>query len=149
MLGYWNNPEETARALRGGWLRTGDIGRFDADGYLYLLDRKKDMIIVGGSNVYGSEVEEALARHPAVAEVAVVGTPLADEGEEVTAVVVLKAGARATLEELRLCCEGQLAPYKHPTRLVTVDSLARTSVGKLDKAGIRKPFWHGRARLIN
>lgn len=149
MLGYWNNSEETAKALKGGWLHTGDVARFDEDGYLYLLDRRKDIIIVSGSNVYGSEVEEALNGHPAIAEVAVVGAPSEDDGEEVVAVVVLRDGGTVSLEELRQRCEGLLARHKQPTRLVIADALARTSVGKLNKAEIRKPFWQGRDRMIN
>ncbi|MFD0672892.1 class I adenylate-forming enzyme family protein [Cohnella sp. GCM10027633] len=149
MLGYWNNPEETSNALRNGWLHTGDIGQFDKDGFLYLLDRKKDIVIVGGSNVYGSEVEEALSTHPAIEEVAVIGTPLPDDGEEVTAVIVVKEHAELSLEELRVWCAGRLAVYKLPTRLAITDTLARTSVGKLNKAEIRKPYWQGRMRMIN
>ncbi len=148
MLGYWNNPEETNKALRGGWLYTGDIGTFDDDGYLYLLDRKKDLVIVGGSNVYCSEVEEVLARHPAIAEVAVVGAPLPDEGEEVTAVVVLREGAGLTLADIKAFCRDHLASHKIPSRLDFAESLPRTSFGKLNKPEIRKPYWLGRPRMI-
>jgi long-chain acyl-CoA synthetase len=149
MLGYWHNPEVTTNALRNGWLHTGDLGRFDEDGYLYLLDRKKDMIIVGGSKVYCSEVEEVLSRHPTILEIAVIGTPLSEEGEEVTAVVTLKSNLEITLEEVAQYCFNQIAPYKIPTRLEIVESLPRTSVGKLNKAEIRNQFWSGRTRMIN
>jgi long-chain acyl-CoA synthetase len=134
MLGYWNNPEETSKSLRNGWLHTGDIGRLDQDGFLYLLDRKKDMIIVGASNVYCSEVEEILSKHPSILEVAVIGTPLSDEGEEVTALVILKSNSSLTLEALKPFCLPYLASFKIPTRLELIDTLPRTSVGKMNKA---------------
>lgn len=149
MLGYWNNPEETDKAIRNGWLHTGDLGRFDEEGYLYLLDRKKDIIIVGGSNVYCSEVEEVLSKHPSIVEIAVIGTPLSDEGEEVTAVVALRKESVLTLKEIKQFCLQQIAEYKIPTRLEIVEALARTSVGKLNKTAIRKQFWLGRTRMIN
>lgn len=148
MIGYWNNPEETNKALRNGWLYTGDLGRFDEDGYLYLLDRKKDMIIVGSSNVYCSEVENVLSKHPAIREIAVIGTPLLEEGEEITAVVVLRPESLLTLEEIELFCHGQIAPYKIPTRLEIVQSFPRTSVGKLNKAEVRKKFLSEGTRMI-
>ncbi|MWC29799.1 class I adenylate-forming enzyme family protein [Paenibacillus sp. MMS18-CY102] len=141
MLGYWNNVEETAKTLRDGWLYTGDLGRFDEDGYLYLLDRKKDLIIVSGSNVYCSEVEEVLSKHPSIREVAVIGTPLPDEGEEVAAVVTLKPRSSITLNELQQFCSPYLADYKWPTRLEIVEALARTSVGKLNKSAMKSQYW--------
>lgn len=149
MLGYWNNPEETNKAIRDGWLYTGDLGRLDEDGYLYLLDRKKDMIVVGGSNVYCSEVEEVLGKHPVIIEIAVIGTPLSDDGEEVTAVIVLKKQSSLTLDNIKHFCFQHLAEYKIPTRLEIVETLARTSVGKIDKQAIKKQFWLGRSRMIN
>jgi acyl-CoA synthetase (AMP-forming)/AMP-acid ligase II len=144
MLGYWNNPEETSKTIRDGWLYTGDIGRFDEDGYLYLLDRKKDIIIVNGSNVYCSEVEEALSKHPFILEIAVVGTPLPEEGEEVTAVVILKSDRKLTLDGVKRFCFNQLAAFKIPTRLEIADAFPRTSVGKINKAEIRKHYWGGK-----
>lgn len=149
MLGYWQNSDETNKVLRNGWLYTGDIGRFDEEGYLYLLDRKKDMIIVNGSNVYCSEVEEVLSKHPSILEIAIVGTPLSEEGEEVTAVLIPKSSSEVTLSGLKEFCQNKLALYKIPTRLELVDSLPRTSVGKLNKTEIRKQYWTGRTRLIN
>ena len=107
MRGYRNRPEETAEALRDGWLYTGDIGEFDADGYLYIRDRKKDMVIVGGYNVYPREVEEVLFMHPAVQDAAVVGVPDAYRGETLVAFVVLRHGARAGVEELLAHCRDQ------------------------------------------
>ncbi|MCR8846588.1 acyl--CoA ligase [Paenibacillus sp. SC116] len=149
MLGYWNNTEETQKAIRNGWLYTGDLGKFDEDGYLYLVDRKKDMIIVNGSNVYCSEVEEVLCTHPSIREIAVIGTPLPDEGEEVTAVVTLNKKSWITLSELQQYFYRKLASHKVPTRLEIIDNLPRTTVGKLNKAAIRKKFWAGRTRMIN
>ncbi|WP_054026403.1 class I adenylate-forming enzyme family protein [Bacillus sp. FJAT-28004] len=149
MLGYWNNQEETNKTLRNGWLYTGDLGRFDEDGYLYLMDRKKDIIIVDGSNVYCSEVEEVLSKHPSILEVAVIGTPMSDDGEEVTAVVSLKDDSELTLGDLKLFCLEQIAEFKIPARLEIVKSLPRTSVGKLNKSELRKPYWLGRTRMIN
>lgn len=137
MLGYWNQPEATSSTLREGWLYTGDL-RQDEDGYLYLLDRKKDMVIVGGSNVYCSEVEAILERHPAVAEAAVLAMPLPVEGEEVAAVVVLREGESLSLGELQQFCIPYLASFKHPTRLETASRLERTTAGKLNKRAIRQ-----------
>ncbi|MDQ8736220.1 class I adenylate-forming enzyme family protein [Paenibacillus sp. LHD-38] len=137
MLGYWNNPEETDKAIRNGWLYTGDLGKYDEDGYLYLLDRKKDMIIVNGSNVYCAEVEEVLSKHPSILDVAVVGVPLLDEGEEVIAVITLNEETILTLEELKQFCRQEIAEYKIPTHLEIVETLACTAVGKLNKAAIR------------
>lgn len=149
MVGYWNNPDETNKAIRDGWLYTGDLGKFDDDGYLYLADRNKDLIIVGGSNVYGSEVENLLCKHPAILDAAVIGTPLPVDGEEVTAVVVLRPSSALTLDELKQFCLPQIAEFKIPARLEIADQLPRTSVGKLNKAEIRKQYWHGRTRMIN
>jgi len=138
MLGYWNNPEETQKALRGGWLHTGDLGTMDEEGYLYVYDRKKDFLIVGGSNVYSAQVEAVLAMHPAVQEAAVVGALLPDDSEQVVAVVVLREHSRLELEELRRFCAPYLAEYKQPTRLELVAALDRTAAGKLDKRAIKR-----------
>jgi len=139
MLGYWNRPDATAETLRNGWLHTGDVGRFDDHGYLYLLDRAKDMIISGGSNVYAVEVEAVLADHPDVQEVAVVGVEDRKWGEVVTAVVVPKDGAdRALLvEELSSLCAGRLAGYKRPRRYVLHGPLPRNAYGKVLKRDLR------------
>jgi long-chain acyl-CoA synthetase len=114
MKGYWNRPEETARALRGGWYHTGDAGYLDADGYLYIVDRVKDMIVTGGENVYSAEVENTLQQHPSVSQCAVIGVPHDTWVEAVHAVVVLNAGARASAEELIAFCRERIAGYKCP-----------------------------------
>lgn len=138
MLGYHNQPEATAAALRNGWYHTGDLGTMDEDGYFTIVDRKKDMLIVGGINVYPREVEEVLFSHPAVADAAVVGAPDAVRGEIVVAVVVLKPGARATSRDLIRFCRERLANYKVPRRIIFRDSLPRGGTGKVLKRLLRK-----------
>jgi long-chain acyl-CoA synthetase len=137
MRGYRNLPEETAAALRDGWLHTGDIGEFDADGYLTIRDRKKDMVIVGGYNVYPREVEEVLALHPAVHEAAAVGAPDAYRGEVVCAFVTLRAGSLSTAEELLAHCAKNLARYKVPVAITVLEALPKTTVNKTDKTVLR------------
>ena len=122
MKGYWNLPDATDEAIKDGWFSTGDIAVVDSDGYYYVVDRKKDLIIRGGYNVYPREVEEALHEHPAVAAVVVIGIPHESLGEEVGAAVVLKAGASAELDELRQFVKGRVAAYKYPRRIWFVDS---------------------------
>jgi long-chain acyl-CoA synthetase len=136
MKGYWNRPDETAIALREDasgrvWLYTGDVARVDEDGYTYIVQRKKDMIIVSGFNVYPSEVEGVLYEHPSVMEAAVIGVPHEYRGEAVKAFVVLKAGASATPEELVEHCERGLAEFKVPSEVVVRESLPKTAVGKI------------------
>ncbi|NML45862.1 long-chain fatty acid--CoA ligase [Ramlibacter sp. G-1-2-2] len=133
MRGYLNLPQETAESLRDGWLYTGDIGEFDADGYLYIRDRKKDLVIVGGYNVYPREVEEVLFTHPDIVEAAVVGQPDAYRGEVLRAFVVLRAGAAFDEEALREYCAARLARYKLPARIEALEAMPRTSVNKTDK----------------
>jgi long-chain acyl-CoA synthetase len=133
MRGYMNLPSETAEALRDGWLYTGDIGEFDADGYLFIRDRKKDLVIVGGYNVYPREVEEVLFAHPQVVDAAVVGQSDAYRGERLHAFVVLREGCTFDEEQLREYCAGQLARYKIPARIERLDALPKTSVNKTDK----------------
>jgi acyl-CoA synthetase (AMP-forming)/AMP-acid ligase II len=138
MQGYWRKPEMTASVmLEGGWLRTGDGGSFDEDGYLYLHDRIKDMIISGGENIYPAEVESALTAHPDILEVAVIGVPSAEWGESPHAVVVLRAGS--TLDETTLIewSRGHLAHFKCPASVTFTDSLPRTASGKLQKVKLR------------
>ncbi|MHB1420397.1 MAG: long-chain-fatty-acid--CoA ligase [Bacillota bacterium] len=149
MKGYWQRQEATAEALRGGWLRTGDAGYLDADGYLYIVDRVKDMIISGGENIFSQEIEEVLVSHPAVAEAAVIGVPDEFWGEAVRAFVVLDAGHKATPEELVDFCVERLARFKKPRVVVIVPSLPKTSLGKIMKNVLRQPFWVGRERKIN
>jgi long-chain acyl-CoA synthetase len=136
--GYRNRPEETARAIRNGWLYTGDIGYYDADGYLFLVDRKKEMIIVGGYNVYPREIDELLFKHPAVLEAATVGVPDSFSGEAVKSFVVLRPGASFTVEELQDYCRKSLVKYKVPTQVQFVDALPRSGVGKINKLELRK-----------
>ena len=139
MKGYWRRPEETAEAMAGGWLRTGDLGRVDPEGYFSIVDRKKDMIIRGGLNVYPREVEEVLYEHPAVAEAAVLGVPDPMLGEEVAAAVVLKPGASTDPGELREHVKGQLAAYKYPRHVWIVDELPHGGSGKILKRAIEVP----------
>ncbi|MEA2662623.1 MAG: long-chain acyl-CoA synthetase, partial [Chloroflexota bacterium] len=131
MDGYYNKPEETAQAIRDGWLHTGDIATIDADGYVAIVDRKKEMIIVSGYNVYPREVEETLAKHAAVLEGAAIGVPHPIKGEEVKAFVVLKPGQTATAEELIAFCREQLAPFKVPKAIEFRDALPKTLIGKV------------------
>lgn len=138
MAGYHNMPEETARALRGGWLHTGDIGYLDEDGFLFVIDRVKDMIIRGGLNVYPRDVEEALFSHPAVADVAVVGVPDAVYGEEVEAFVVKSYGTEVTQDELLTFARGRLAKYKSPKRITFMGDLPKNQVGKVLKRALRE-----------
>jgi long-chain acyl-CoA synthetase len=136
MKGYWNRPDETAIALRQdesgrAWLYTGDVARMDEDGYTYIVQRKKDMIIVSGFNVYPSEVEGVLYTHPDVMEAAVIGIPDSYRGEAVKACVVLKSGAQVTVPELIAHCESGLAEFKVPRVIQIRDSLPKTAVGKI------------------
>ncbi len=138
MKGYFNQPEATAETLRGGWLHTGDLARMDEDRYIYIVDRKKDMIIRGGYNVYPREIEEILYTHPDVVEATVVGVPHPDLGEEVTAVVVLREGTRRTPEELRQFVKERVAPYKYPRRVQIVKELPKSHTGKILKKILRE-----------
>ncbi|ROO86367.1 fatty-acyl-CoA synthase [Actinocorallia herbida] len=138
MQGYWNNPAATAEAFAGGWFHSGDLVRADEEGFLYVVDRKKDMIISGGENIYCAEVENVLAAHPGVGEVSVIGVPHPKWGETPLAVVVTRAGAPApTLESLTDFCRDRLASYKKPTALVVVDALPRNASGKVLKHELR------------
>jgi long-chain acyl-CoA synthetase len=138
MKGYFNRPDATAEATRGGWFRTGDIGQFDSDGYLAIVDRKKDMILRGGFNVYPREVEEVLMTHPAVALAAVVGTPDERLGEEVTAFVVPRPGSTLTEEDLVAWAREQMASFKYPRRVVFRDTLPTSATGKVLKRELRQ-----------
>ena len=147
--GYWDQPEETAKAQAGNWFHTGDGGYLDDEGYLVISDRKKDVIISGGENVSSIEVVDALMSHPAVKEVAAIGIPDEKWGELVTALVVLADGTTVTADELIAHCRGALAGYKCPKRIEFVDVLPRTATGKLQKFKLREPFWAGRDRAVN
>ncbi|MCD6673953.1 MAG: long-chain fatty acid--CoA ligase [Burkholderiaceae bacterium] len=138
MAGYRNRPSETAEALRDGWLYTGDLGELDADGYLYIRDRKKDMAIVGGYNVYPREVDEVLHAHPGILEAAAVGVPDPYRGEVIRAYVVCRPGHRLDAEAVLEHCRANLARYKVPAAVEFVDSLPRTTVGKIDKKALRQ-----------
>lgn len=137
MQGYWNDPEQTATTVVDGWLHTGDIGHFDADGYLYVDDRIKDLIIRGGFNIFPRDVEDALLAHEAVTAAAVVGRPDEQRGEEVVAVVALHPGARTTPEELIAFAKTRLAPHKYPREVLILDAVPVTSVGKTDRKAVR------------
>jgi acyl-CoA synthetase (AMP-forming)/AMP-acid ligase II len=138
MLGYWNRPQDTATAVRDGWMHTGDGGRMDENGYVFIVDRIKDMIITGGENVYSAEVENALASHPAVAACAVIGLPDSDWGERVHAVVVLLPGQQTTEAELRAHCKTLIAGYKSPRSVEFVDAMPISGAGKILKNELRK-----------
>jgi fatty-acyl-CoA synthase len=140
MAGYWQNPEATAEAFRGGWFHSGDLVREDEEGFLYVVDRKKDMIITGGENVYCAEVENALSAHPAVAEIAVIGAPHERWGETPVAVAALVPGAELTVEELRAWGTSRLARYKLPTVLHVMDALPRNASGKVLKTALRHQY---------
>jgi long-chain acyl-CoA synthetase len=148
MLGYWNKPDQTDAVLAGGWYHTGDLGRLDADGYLYLVDRAKDMIVSGGENVYSTEVEDVLYRHPAVREAAVFGVPDPRWGEAVHAVVVPRSPV--TEEELIAHCRESIAGYKVPKRIELRDEpLPKSGAGKLLKRELRAPYWEGRESMVS
>jgi len=149
MKGYWNRPEATAEAIDAeGWFRTGDAGYFDDEGYLYIHDRVKDMIVSGGENVYPAEVENALFSHPAVADAAVIGVPDDKWGEAVKGVVVLKAGAGATAEEIIAHCRTKIAGYKCPKTIDFIEVLPRNPSGKVLRRELRAPHWAGRERMV-
>ncbi|MFD0346877.1 AMP-binding protein [Kitasatospora aburaviensis] len=151
LSGYWNQPQETAEAIRDGWFHTGDGGTL-VDGYLTISDRKKDVIISGGENVSSIEVEDCLYDHPAVAEAAVIGVPDEKWGETVKALVVLKPGPEAagvSEADLIAHCKQRLAGYKSPTSVEFRDALPRTTTGKLQKFRLREPYWAGRERKVN
>ena len=145
---YRNQPELSASALQHGWLHTGDMARQDAEGYYYIVDRKKDMVVSGGFNVYPRDVEDVLSAHPAIASVAVIGTPDAHWGEAVTALVTLRPGARVSAEELVNLVREHKGPVQAPKRVEFVDSLPMTAVGKIDKKALRARFWVGQSRQV-
>jgi long-chain acyl-CoA synthetase len=151
MKGYWRKPELTAQTLRGGWMHTGDSGYFDDDGFLFIADRIKDMIISGGENVYSIEVENAISSHPDVAQCAVIGIPDPRWGEAVHAIVVAHTGADGlTAESIIAHCRPIIAGYKCPRSVdLRRELLPQSSVNKIDKAALREPFWRNRSRQVN
>jgi long-chain acyl-CoA synthetase len=148
MIGYWNNDEATASTIRQGWVFTGDMARVDADGYVYLVDRKNDLIVSGALNVYPSEVERVIHAHPAVYECAVIGVPSEQWGEAVKAVVVLREGMRVSAEDLIRHCDGQMAGFKKPKSVDFVEKLPRNPTGKILRRELREKYWAGQARKI-
>jgi acyl-CoA synthetase (AMP-forming)/AMP-acid ligase II len=148
MRGYWNQPEATIDALRGGWMHTGDAGIMDDEGFLYIQDRVKDMIVSGGENVYPREVEEVLFQHPAIADAAVIGVPDERFGEAIKAVVVLREGASASEEDIIAFCRGKLGGYKRPRSADFVAGLPRNPSGKVLKRELREPYWKGHRRRV-
>jgi fatty-acyl-CoA synthase len=149
MSGYWKQPEQTAQALKNGWLHTGDLAWQDEAGYFYIVDRKKDMIISGGFNVYPKEVENALATHPAVAAVAVIGVPDPKWGEAVKAVVVRRPGHEVDADLLIAWARERKGPVSAPKSVDFVDTLPVTALGKADKKALRARYWQGAGRAVN
>jgi len=149
MQGYWNNPQATAETLKDGWIYTGDIGTRDKDFFIYVIDRKKELIISGGTNIYAREVEDALLRHPDVLEAAVIGVPDEKWGETVHAVVTKRPGAMLSADDLIEHCRTLIASYKKPTGITFVSSLPKQENGKIDKLSLREPFWADHQRRVN
>jgi long-chain acyl-CoA synthetase len=150
MMGYWERPEETAKAVVDGWMHTGDGGYMDEDGYVYIVDRMKDMIISGGENVYSAEVENCVAQHPAVAQCAVIGIPSEQWGEAVHAVVMRKPGAAVTQDDIIGFCKERIAGYKCPRSVEIQDEmLPMSGAGKILKRELRTPYWQGKERKVN
>jgi acyl-CoA synthetase (AMP-forming)/AMP-acid ligase II len=145
---YWNRPEATAEALQGGWMHTGDMGYMDSEGYVYIQDRLKDMIVSGGENIYPREVEDVLAAMPAVASVAVIGVPDSRWGETVKAIVVLRDGVHATGQDIIDFCRSRLAGFKLPRSVDFIDRLPCTATGKVLKRELREPYWRGLTRRV-
>ena len=149
MKGYWQRPDATTAAIRDGWFHTGDAGYFDADGFLFIHDRVKDMIVSGGENIYPAEVENAVFGHPAVADVAVIGVPDEKWGEAVKAVVVRKPGAEVSADDLMAYARTRIAGYKCPKSVDFVDALPRNPSGKILRRELREPYWQGQTRRVN
>ena len=148
MKGYWNRPEATAETLRSGWLHTGDIGRMDDHGYVYILDRTRDMVISGGLNIYPREVEEVLLTNPAVSEVCVFGVPDDKWGEALKAHIVLASGQSVTQADIIAFAGEHMAGYKKPKTVEFVDEIPKTTYGKPDKKAVRAPYWSGQERMV-
>jgi long-chain acyl-CoA synthetase len=146
MMGYWERPEETAKAVIDGWMHTGDGGYMDEDGYIYLVDRLKDMIITGGENVYSIEVENTIAQHPAVGQCAVVGIPDPQWGETVHAIVIPKTDATVSAAEIVAFCKERIAGYKCPRSVdIRSEPFPLSGAGKVLKRELRRPFWESAA----
>lgn len=149
MDGYWGLAEATRAALDGGWMHTGDAGHIDSEGFLFISDRVKDMIVSGGENIYPREIEESLFEMPGIADAAVIGVPSERWGESPIAVVVPAAGATVTEQMVLDHCRAHLASFKCPVSVTFVDALPRSAVGKVLKRDLREPYWRGRDRRIN
>ena len=149
MKGYWNKPEATEKSVKDGWFYTGDAGYFDKDGYLFIHDRVKDMIVSGGENIYPAEVENAVFGHAAIADVAVIGVPDEKWGEAVKAIIVLKPGMSVTAEEIIAYTRTRIASYKLPKSVDFIEVLPRNPSGKVLRRELREPYWAGRARRVN
>ncbi len=147
--GYWKLPEETKRSIKDGWLYTGDMAVIDEEGYVTIVDRKKDMILTGGENVYSTEVENVLYTHPAILECAVVGVPDQKWGEAVKGIVVLKSGQRATEQEIIQFCKEKMTHYKAPKSIDFIEALPRTGSGKIQKRGLRDKYWEGFEKKVH
>jgi long-chain acyl-CoA synthetase len=143
MKGYWERPEATAESIKDGWFASGDMAKVDEDGYFYIVDRKKDLIIRGGYNVYPREIEEVLYEHPAVLEAAVVGVPHAELGEEIAAAVAAKPGQTIDVAELQAFVKERVAAYKYPRHIAVIDELPKTATGKILKREIDKSIFDG------
>ena len=148
MKGYWRNPEATEATIRGGWLDTGDMGYLDENGFLFIMDRSKDMIISGGENIYPREIEEVLIQHPAVREVSVIGVPDARWGEAIKAVVALVPDHRAAEQELIAFCKENIASYKKPKSVDFIEELPKNNYGKILKRELRAGYWEGQDRKV-
>jgi acyl-CoA synthetase (AMP-forming)/AMP-acid ligase II len=149
MKGYWNQPDETAKTLKNGWIHTGDLGFSDPNGYIFLVDRKKDMIISGAFNIYSREIEEVISLHPKVQDVAVVGVPDEKWGEAVKALVIPKAGVELMENEIIDFCRTRLASFKKPKTVEVVQSLPYNPYGKIQKSVIKEQYWKGYDRKIH
>jgi fatty-acyl-CoA synthase len=149
--GYWNLPEETAATFRDGWMHTGDVAREDEDGFWYIVDRTKDMIVTGGFNVFPREVEDVVAEHPAIAQVGVIGTPDEKWGEAVTAIVVLRPGHELTAEvdaEIKQMVKDRKGAVQAPKQIIATEALPLTGLGKPDKKALRAQYWDGQTRSV-
>jgi acyl-CoA synthetase (AMP-forming)/AMP-acid ligase II len=149
MKGYLRQPKATAEALRGGWLRTGDLATVDEEGYVFIVDRKSDMIISGGFNIYPKEIEEVIYRYPGVSEVAVIGVPDDVWGESVKAIVVPQEGVSLTEEGITDFCRQHLASYKKPRSVDFVKELPKNNNGKILKRELKERYWKGQARMVH
>ncbi|MEK9870703.1 MAG: AMP-binding protein, partial [Gammaproteobacteria bacterium] len=148
MLGYWRKPELTAETIRDGWMWTGDIATWDEEGYISIVDRSKDMIISGGENIYSTQVEAAIHKHPGVLECAVIGVPDDEWGEAVKAVVVMKPGETASEADIIAAARQHLASYQKPRSVDFVDSLPKAPTGKILKRELRTPYWEASSRNV-